>query len=314
LSTLKTSLRHSPYFRHILAARRSYREGISAAIRRYRRWAYILRTSPVDLRSQDQKAALVELHLFCYWRDYLLALWALKSFYRSSGVQYPLVVHIDGFATSKMLWAFKSHFPGMRIVTHEEAENQVCPFLLERKFDHLLGYRASNVFIRKLVDSQVLSNSARVMVLDSDVLFFARPDELIYAAEEGDGSRFMMDVSSQYTISESFFKRRYGIDLIPSLNAGLGVVHKRDIELGFINECLTDAAITNGDPSFLEQTLYAIALSCSGNVSHLPQPYLLSVRKGLGFEGVVARHYAGDSRPLMTTEGMPHLIDSGLLR
>jgi hypothetical protein len=70
---------------------------------------------------------------------------------------------------------------------------------------------------------------------------------------------------------------------------------------------LTDpgVAVANG---FIEQTLYAMHASAVGSVAYLPDSYALDLRAGLAYDSLVARHYAGPSRPLLTAEGMPWLL------
>ncbi len=250
----------------------------------------------------------------CYWRDYLLAFWALKSFYRFSGATYPLVIHINGFPTRAMLRAFTLHFPGSRIIEQEEADRVVQPMLARCHLDQLSMHRLSNVFIRKLVDFQLLSQTPKILILDSDVLFFRCPEEIVRSAKSNSDNLFLRDCSYCYTITEATAARLFGVTLVPYLNAGLGLVQREQLRLEVIEEFLRHAAVTQGDPTFLEQTLYAIGLSGRTNVKHLPGSYLLSREVGLGFRGVIARHYAGESRSLITSEGINYLIETGFLK
>jgi hypothetical protein len=72
-------------------------------------------------------------------------------------------------------------------------------------------------------------------------------------------------------------------------------------------------AVADGEPARLEQTLYALLASESG-ITQLSDRYSCRLETGLGFDRVVARHYAGESRPLLTREGMPYLVASGFLQ
>src|SRR5271156_6986122 len=98
---IKQALRKSRYFRHMLAAKRSYQRGVRLSAIRYLLTSAILGT-PSHPVSQRAEGADLEVHILCYWRDYLQAVWALKTFYRFARVDCPLVVHIDGFITRRM--------------------------------------------------------------------------------------------------------------------------------------------------------------------------------------------------------------------
>jgi hypothetical protein len=134
---------------------------------------------------------------------------------------------------------------------------------------------------------------------------------LLDPTPSGNNAQFMRDCSYCYTVPLCVIERLVGT-VVPHLNAGLGLLNVGALDLETIEDCLQHSEVTQGDPTFLEQTLYAIGLRTS-NVSHLPSCYLLSMELGLGFRGLVARHYAGDSRGLMTIEGMTHLIAQGFL-
>ncbi|HME06663.1 MAG TPA: hypothetical protein VKG25_06415, partial [Bryobacteraceae bacterium] len=53
-----------------ISFRRAQTEGLLNAFRRYRLWTEILRTDPVKTDAPGA-AQPVEIHLLCYWRDYL---------------------------------------------------------------------------------------------------------------------------------------------------------------------------------------------------------------------------------------------------
>jgi hypothetical protein len=308
----RSRIRKSAHFRHVLALKRARHEGLIRAATRYRLWSRILKSAPVHTESTSDSTE-IELHTLCYWRDYLCAMWALKSFYRFSGARYPLVIHIQGFATPLMLRRMRKHFPDARIVTEAEADPLVERWLAERDLHQLLVRRKQNPFILRLCDFFITCRTPYLMMFDSDVLFFDRPAELLAPAQSHTAFVFMRDFSSGYTISPETAREIFGIDMEPLLNAGIAVIKRGAVDLGRCNELLATDAIGNGEPSFQDQTLYALIASESKQLQYLPSTYVLSLEAGRSFNGITARHYAGDSRPLMTSEGMPYLIERGLL-
>jgi hypothetical protein len=308
---IKQALRKSRYFRYMLAAKRSYQRGIRLSASRYLLTSSILKTAPHPV-SRCADDAELEIHILCYWRDYLQAVWALKTFYRFARVDSPLVVHIDGFITRRMRRVFTRHFPGARIVGQDESDKIAVPLLAKRGLIRTLSERTRNVFVRKMLDFNLLARGRKILVLDSDILFFGRPTDLLDATLEGSDALFMRDCSYSYTAPLGVIERIVGTPVIPYLNAGLGILNPAALDLETIEDCLQHSEVVEGDPTFLEQTLYAVGLRRS-RVSHLPPSYLLSMDSGQGFRGLLARHYAGDSRELMTTEGMTHLIGQGFL-
>ena len=312
IGTFRSSIRKSPLFRHVLALKRARHEGFIRAATRHRLWSRILKSAPVHTESTNESTE-IELHTLCYWRDYLCAMWALKSFYHFSRARYPLFIHIQGFTTPLMLRRLRKHFPDARIVTEAETDPLIERWLADRDLHQLLARRKQNPFILRLCDFFITCRSPYLMMFDSDILFFDRPAELLAPPQSHAAFVFMRDCSSGYTISPETAREIFGIDMAPLLNAGIAVIRRDAIDLRRCDELLATDAIGNGEPSYQDQTIYALIASEGRQLQYLPSTYLLSLEAGRSFDGITARHYAGDSRPLMTSEGMPRLIEKGLL-
>ena len=305
-------IHHSRYLRHIRSLKKVHRQGLRWSSIRYLLISSILKTPPC--KSVETGAARnLEVHVLCYWKDYLQAVWALKTFHRFARSDFSLVIHIDGFATHRMIKVLTHHFPNAWVVTRQEADRIAIPLLAKRGLEFLSRQRAQNVFVRKMVDFHVVARSRNILVLDSDVLFFREPTHLLDAISGSNCAVFMRDCAYCYSAPAIVIERFVGAPVVSHLNAGLGLLTTEALDFQAIEKCLRHAELTQGDATFLEQTLYAIGLARS-QVRHLPSCYLLSMEAGLGFGDLIARHYAGDSRGLMLTEGMMHLIDRGFLR
>lgn len=307
----KTALRKNRHLRCVLAARRAFRAGLRISLARYRLISSILGTAPcsVNKRLDEQD---VEVHLMCYWRDYLLAVWTLKTFYRFANVEYPLTIHIDGFVTRRMAKVFNQHFPGCTVIRQEEAERVISPLLANQGFHRLLSQHTRNVFVRKMVDCYLLSQSPKVLILDSDVLFFRRPAHLLDETLREQDALFMRDCSCCYTAPLPVIERVVGRPVMADLNCGVVLIKREALDVQQIESCLRHSELTAGDPAFLEQTLYAVGL-CASRISYLPPNYVLSMEPNVDLGRTVARHYAGNSRELMTSEGIAYLIRQGFL-
>lgn len=305
--------RRSPYLRHALALKRARHEGFLRAIQRNRLWSRILETAPVQVDPVTDSTE-IELHILCYWRDYLCAIWALKSFYRFSGVRYPLAIHIHGFTTGTMLRRLRKHFPGARIISQAEADEPVERWLAEQRLDRLLARRRSNPFILRMCDFAYFCRAPYLMMFDSDVLFFDRPAELLTPREDGPSFVFMTDWADGYAVSRDYAREAFGIEMARHVNAGIAVIRRTALDLARCDRLLADVTLAGGEPTLLDQTLYALLASESGRLTQLPSSYLLSLDQDRSYDGLAARHYAGDSRTLMTMEGMPHLVATGFLQ
>ena len=279
--------------------RRAGREGYLHAFRRWMLWRRILKTAPITTGTEGD----TEVRLMCYYLDYLCAIWALKSFYRAAGVRYPLSIQIQGRAPARVERILRRHFPDARIVTQGAADSEVERHLVDCGWMRLLEARRANQYIQKLTDNVIMSGFPYILLLDSDVLFFRKPEELL--AFEGDHI-FQQDFESTYVIEKAA-----GVRVAPRLNAGIMKFRPASISLARCNAYLADFPKYEG---WLEQTLLALHASETNTANILPPTYLISFDRNINPDTLVARHYAGPTRPLMTEEGMPWLIRHGFLK
>ncbi len=290
VAAVRAALRRNP---HWVALRRLHREGFVRAFRRWRLWLRILQTAPVPTRPAASNEP-VEVHLVCYRNDYLCAIWALKSFYTQAEVDWPLAIHLQGPMAARASARLRRHFPNARIIPQNQADAVVNPWLAERGLHRLLSARAQNPYMLKLTDYHVLSGAARLITLDSDVLFFQKPEELL--AFRG-RHLFQRDPESTYLVPGI-----PGLTIAPRLNVGIMSFLRAGISLPRCDEYLAHFEQRQG---WLEQTLYALHASEIGDAECLPESYLISLEAGIDSRTLVARHYAGPGRPLLTSEGMP---------
>ena len=290
-----------------VTVRRLGREGWWRALQRWRLWSEILKTPPV-VTDAPGDTGTVEVHLLCREADYLCALWALKSFYRHADVEYPLVIHVQGRLPRRVRTRLRRHFPVARIVAQADADHLVEAWLADHRLHRLLDTRRVNPFMMKLTDFPVLSRAVHLLVLDSDVLFFRHPAELLAATKEPlPVSLFQRDPASTYNISEERARADLGIQLEPQVNTGIALFPRASLDLERCNEYLAhpDVARATG---WIEQTLHALCASEQKRVAHLPDSYLISLDPRCSMERLVARHYAGLSRRFLTDEGIPRLL------
>lgn len=292
------------------------REGWGAAMRRWRWWPRILRTPPLRT-GRVCDGAPVEVHMICFRSDWLLALWALKSFYRYSGVSHPLVVHLQ---TELAPWEerhLRAHLPDARIITAAEADLWVVDHLVEAGLPRCVALRHATSFMPKLLDLEVLSQGQNLLSFDSDVLFFRRPAELS-GTPEGPlpYQLFQQDVSDNYNeLTAERAKADLGVELLPLINTGIVFRAKGAVDLGLV-ERFGRHPVAGRPGGHTEQTLHALVACQRGAaaVRFLPASYALQLAGPMDVSRLDCRHYAGPpGKPWLALEGMPHLWRSGIL-
>lgn len=131
----------------------------------------LLRTPSVVLG--ESKA---ELHVLAgasqFW-NCLLALKSLLRFVRHISI----AIHSDGTITDEHAEIFRKHFPGVRLISRQVADKLVGTAL--KDFPSCREFRSKNVVMSQVFDFLILSRTERVIAMDSDVIFFDWPEEVI---------------------------------------------------------------------------------------------------------------------------------------
>ncbi|HEY7328473.1 MAG TPA: hypothetical protein VH592_12570 [Gemmataceae bacterium] len=289
--------------------------GFLESFQRWRILRRILQTRPIHTQPVSEKPGACEVHILTWDGDWRMALWAAKSFYHFAGIDWPLVWHEGGSLRHAARAELGRHFPQSLVLTQDEADNLVEGELKRGGFLRCLEARRRSFMLLKMIDCLVLSRAERLLQLDSDILFFDRPEEILSAvAARTPVNLFNRDGKNWYTVSPQAAKKRYGITLIEKINAGLGLVRRESLPLAMLEEFLADPDIL-ADPWLTEQTLQALCASKVGG-KHLPDTYLVSMEPGLATADgrpLVAKHYPGFYRPYFYWEGLTNLIRQGFL-
>jgi hypothetical protein len=228
-------------------------------------------------------------------------------------VRYPLWIHWQGAVHPRALRRLKAHFPNAGIVLPEEADRVVQPWLEHRKLLRLLAMRRANGMMLKLIDFKLFGHSPNVLSLDSDILFFRYPTELVVATSEPlPKAYFQHDLDSAYNIRVSAAWDDLRVRLEPRLCAGLRLFARETLDLERCEFFLAHPAVAK-NTGLIEQTLHALCASEKGIVALLPDAYLVSLEPRVEIEQLIARHYPHISRPQFTEEGIRYLIQMGFL-
>ena len=289
-----------------LKIKQKYEHGLQTAYYRDTVRKQILDTKPMVGKTSKR----AEIHVLTSATDWLNLIWALKSFYHYSQRNYALCIHDDGTLDQKHYAIFHHHFPDAKIIDRPSADRKILSEL--QQYPRCLEFRQTNHLAPKVFDFLAYLESDRLLLLDSDVLFFAKPTELLNRIENPNYqyNSVNADVASAYTVNPTLVKEQMGFELQERFNSGLGLIHQQSLNLDWIEEFLGLPEII-GHFWRIEQTLYALCSSKYG-VELLPEEY--NVRLNKGINSSPSRHYVGAIRHLMYGEGIKQLIHQNFLQ
>jgi hypothetical protein len=267
----------------------------------------ILRTPPISTAESGN----CEVRILTHKGDWLSALWTLKSFYYHSRSSLALHIH-DGGLFESQAKVLKHHFPMAHFHERHQTSAAVEAALTARGLNQCVAYRQWNIHTLKLFDFYLLTNANKIIVLDSDVLFFGPPTQLLEAgANPGAPNWYCRDFQYAYAVPLERMEQLAGRSVAPRANSGIACVAPGSIDFDLIEYCLSHETGLSKTRAVVEQSLHAICSSRYGT-ELLPAEYMVSTKAGL-CDNVIAKHYVASPRPELYREGMATLMANGFL-
>ena len=251
-----------------------------------------------------------EIHVLTSEDDWLNLIWALRTFQKSTGRNYALCIHDDGSLKPRSMGILRTTFPHARIISRSVSDARMSEVLAA--FPRCRDLRDTNKLSLKAFDFAAFLESGRMILLDSDILFFDKPTALLAALDDPQFTRNTLnkDWSEGYTIDLATTRPMLDFECPPRINSGLGLIHKISLRLDWIEHFLALPGILSHSHQ-IEQTLIALC-SAKHGFTMLPAEY--DVHLGPRNPSAPSRHYAGPTRPLMYGEGIRTLVEEGFLR
>lgn len=238
----------------------------------------------------------VELHLLTGRRFWYQTAFCLWSFARSA--QRPLlpVIYDDGTLTEATRAPLQYLFPRTRFVSRDECLARLDVHLPAPRYPHLRERWLNYPNIRKLIDPHLGRNGWK-LVLDSDLLFFRRPDFLLRWLEDTDRPLHAVDVETAYGYPTALMTELCGARIAGLVNVGLAGLASESLDWDRIESWTAALIGRHGTHYFLEQALVAM-LVAGRTCAVAPQDdYVTCPREPEAMDcQAVMHHYVADSK------------------
>ena len=217
---------------------------------------------------------------------------AASTFAFFSGTIPQFVFHDDGSLDARAKKRLAGLLAGSRVVARSEADAAAAEALAG--YPRCRALRDTLPHSLKFFDVPLFANRERVIVLDTDVLFYGEPAELVSRCAGG-GAWFNEEVPEQYAIERPKLEELLGMEIRRNINSGVSAIGAEIFDFGFAERVLGICGAAWVHPNLVEQTLFALCASRLPGGGLLPRDYEISSGLRRRKDSVV-RHYAAHSK------------------
>lgn len=173
----------------------------------------------------------VEIHSLLCHRDLDIYLIAIKSFLRFYS-DIAVIVHNDGTLTDEDRQLLREHIGGIRIIEKEEVDISLNKILAGKPNCKLR--KQATVVTAQVFDYSTLSNTEKLISLDSDIIFIKEPTEIINWIKTDDTREILFN--SEEKIGYTDAAREKGIYLKGHINIGFVCYFKNSVNFDLIED------------------------------------------------------------------------------
>lgn len=240
-----------------------------------------------------------------FWYQTAFCAW---TFAKQSGREVILNLVDDGTLLAEHEYELRRLFPEGITLRKDAVRDRIETLLPIDQFPTLRQRWNDYIHIRKLTDIHLDSTGTK-LVLDSDMLFFRRPDALLNWWDESQQSVdlnsqpstslcLMTDCHESYGYSRELMEELSGAPIPPLLNVGICGLSSDMIDWEQLEYWCRTLLEREGTSYYLEQALVAMLASQSTPVVMPKEDYItFPSRQEIACPSAVLQHYVADSKP-----------------
>ncbi|RYZ24394.1 MAG: glycosyl transferase [Chitinophagaceae bacterium] len=239
-----------------------------------------------------------------YWFQTAFCLYSLQL---NAGVNIHATILDDGSFDDELERKVKRQFPTtVDIVRNSELVNYLDEKLPVTQFPVLRQRRIDYPHLRKLTDVHVLPGAEPKLVLDSDMLFFQQPHEMLNWLQNPKGFLFMRDVTQSYGYTLDLMKQLTGAAAMPDrLNVGVAGVVSSCIDWPKL-EFWTEELLRREGSSYLQEQALTAMLAANVPYKFLNEAdYKVCPSINSTTIPEILHHYVADSKYDYFVKGWP---------
>ena len=187
-------------------------------------------------------------------------LFCIKSLIESSAQDFMVHICDDGSLDDGLIANMQAQVPFIKIHRLTEIEVRLEEAIPRAQFPYLWRKRAVYPHIKKLIDVHAGTKGWK-LVLDSDMLFFQRPDLLIQWLKKPDRPFHIFDTMNSYGYSFALMEKLVGAPIPEKLNVGIIGLQSESINWQELEHWAQTLEAQEGTSYYLEQALSAMLVA-----------------------------------------------------
>ncbi|MET3610896.1 glycosyl transferase [Mucilaginibacter rubeus] len=199
---------------------------------------------------------------FLTGKNYLYqTLYCIQSLIKSTAAQFKFILVDDGSFNAALVERVAKQLPGTQVITVKQISENLQNTLPETCYPYLHKKRAVYPHIKKLTDVHTIPGDDWKLVLDSDMLFWHEPKEIItwlYAPQQ---PLHMIDCTEAYGYSQQLMEQLTGAPVKPLLNVGAIGLKSEAIDWDKLENWVKTLEEQEGASYYLEQALSAMMIA-----------------------------------------------------
>lgn len=235
-----------------------------------------------------------------------MAEWMLATWTHTTGREWPILVREEPALNDQERNRLRRFSSRIEFVTPEQALTRVVPLLADRPM--IRAFRQHHWIASQIIDFPLLCQSRRWLQIDSDVLFFRRPQALLdWSDERSEQPLFIQDAGESFDVTFSECDRHFQCRPYERVNLGLAALPRSIYQPDRFEAWLRTPPLLGAVTFLKPQNLAAIAAAALTHGSRggvLPAGYQMADSNPPDGNSV-ARHYVGRVRSLFFTQGIP---------
>lgn len=251
----------------------------------------VLKLSPINVQTAN---AELTLGILANKKNFYESVAALYSFCFWAG-RVNIHYHEDGSLSETEINVLKKTFPGIRFFERNEQNSKVRDHLLSKNLPYCAKLRDSFLFSLRSFDMIIEKQTPFFLQIDSDVLFFSKPIEMLKIVNEKKlNGCYNQDRINAYTFDPAAMANYLPVPVINQFNAGV-FMHNFNEDFFDFAEGVLKKEPRAAESWHLEQTLFAMYVTLKGGFLELPTYYDLAKRERNKGKKIISEHYVHNS-------------------